>query len=544
MVVPREDNMEIAKFKGLNTFTRSDLIDDAEFCGLTNFEFGDQAELKKRTGLQLVTDFTNVGGWTNGKEIKYLGSFPAPPDNTLQFCTVAGQPYYVQAPAIGINWTKVAGIPDGTYCVGMTSFNDVWYFLCRNNGGIYKATPAINPTASAVAGAPKVEVFVNFKGRLWVVEPNPDIGNALSNTIKFSESYNFEDWQPDNINIVDPNMGDVITNLVPYSDRIIVFKKFSIWNMYLQGNDFPISATRLLTSTRGAISTESIVTVNDLIYFIAADGVWRTDGNAFSELSKPISNAWIGRSIDWAFDETDWIAYNEGHLKVRLQTGGGGEIPDESGGQLHMQTYSDATLGLRRSYFFSYSLAADAWSEEIFPIDVIGGLTRPKAGRNQGSPVFMQGGIDRLFQRQQEITYWKDDTHYVTAAPAHMNSVPVVTSFATKRYNIGNISRVKRLKYAMVGLQASRFDSGAGNTVGFSSPGSTPTFWYTVDGIQRESFSFDPFTVTNLGAFKIPGTGYFRTFQLSMTESDAQFFTIHFLHFIMHLKRQLAESPR
>lgn len=541
MVVPREDNLTIDKFKGLNVASHPSLINDHQFSALQNFHFGNTAELQRRRGLFMETNFATLAGWIPGLDVEVLGTFstgavldPQHFENVVHYVyTINGRPYAgFQATKAHVDEDDVyaiGGFPTDTVCVGCVQYNDVLYFITANHG-IYKAPIPVNYgsqlVGTAITGSPNGAAFCSFKDRLWVVQctSSTSTTTTLSSSIRYSAAGNFESWDPANLVNVQPGNSDVITNLVPYSDRIMVFKKLSIWNMYLQGSTPPISAVRLLTMARGAITRQSVVVVNEVIYFIAHDGVWRTDGNAFSELSADIQPLFTYGPALITYNQSDWISYYDNHLYIRTSS-------DNVVGTLTMPKSGGAPESPGGYFYLIFNIQNGSWGQELYSDDASyrNVLTRPRVCRDEtGKIIFLQGAKDRVYSRHQD--YWTDD--YSGTRNQGASSIvtrPIVNVLTTKRIEVDRYSRVKRLKYLVLGMRGTAC---------------TPSFLWTVDGDPRPVIDFDPSAVSKFAAFKVPGCGYFRTFELTMTESQASDFEVTFLNFIIHLKRQLAESPR
>jgi hypothetical protein len=400
----------------------------------------------------------------------------------------------------------------------MVQYNNMWYWISSTNG-IYKTvTPSATPSASAVANTPNCAAFLLFKERLWVVQVNANQFSTLSSTIQYSAPTNLDSWTATDIVKISPGDGDVITAMLPFSEKIIVFKKTSIWAIYLQDGAIPTAATRLVIRGRGAISTRAATIINNIMYFIAADGIWRSDGSSFSKISQPLDPLFVHGPALYAYDQLDWIAYFDGRLHVRLSTAASPINP-----------YSPNLTLQGGFYYLTMDMLTGAWSEAVYPSQsTIGYLARPTLTRNQTDGAIMQvfGGFDRLWIRSED--YWIDDVagDHSFGQPS---SQPIPVTLRSKRFAVSRPSRVKRLKYAELGLDGVV---------------SAPQYYYVVDGENRDINDFDPASVNQYGSFKIPGCGYFRTFEFNFTDIGADRLRIDFLHFVMHTKRQLAESPR
>lgn len=132
------------------------------------------------------------------------------------------------------------------------------------------------PTADSTGG-PKAKYVKRFQDRLIFAgldgEPSKIlISGRAPNHEKFDLSFG------GNYLEIEPDAGDNITQIEPYSDRIIVFKERSIWQVKLTseqiGNFFITTPVlQLITSSHGCIAPRSVVPVENDIFFLSRKGV-------------------------------------------------------------------------------------------------------------------------------------------------------------------------------------------------------------------------------------------------------------------------------
>jgi hypothetical protein len=510
-----EDNMTVANFRGLDISAHPALINDAAFSILQNVEFGNHGEIYRRRGLYIECDFTLKAGWTAGKPIEFLGTFFTGSASFYYAITVDGMPYVGTTLTIA-GMTQVAGLPVGFKCHTMLQYNDIWYFLSSGNG-IWRCTPSATPTATAVANSPNSFFGMSFKDRFWVIQVDASVTSALSSTIQFCAPGNPDSWTATDIAKIAPGNGDVLTYLVGFADRVICFKKNTIWNVYTQAAASPVSAIRLLTRDRGAASTRSVVLINNLIYFIAYDGLWRTDGSAFSEISIPVRPLFIQSPLRYAYDQGDYCVYYDDHIYVRIAVP---TVPPNPPMATNQNGY----------YYLAMNVATGAWAENIFPnMAVIGTLNRSMVGRDaSGNISLYQGANDRVYTRTRP--YYTDDVggdH--TSGVGAVSTQPIPLAFRTKRFDSGRKNRAKRVKWASLGLD--------GLTA-------SPQYTYIVDGEARETYNFDPAAVNQYGSYKIPGCGYYRTFEFDFLDLGQSPLRLDFLNFVQQLHRNQTDTPR
>src|SRR4029079_15819372 len=131
-------------------------------------------------------------------------------------------------------------------------------------------------------------------------------------------------------------------------------------------------------------------------------------------------------------------------------------------------------------YYMAYNIPAQAWTEELYPLaSTIGTLTQPKIIRNDRGDMLLVGGAnDRIYNRAQQ--YWVDDisgSHAIPGPAPVWSSVAIPVAFTTRRISVDRQSRVKRLKYGMLGVDGDKC---------------TPELSYIVDGALKDISYADP----------------------------------------------------
>ncbi len=101
-------------------------------------------------------------------------------------------------------------------------------------------------------------------------------------------------WPAANTLDVASGDGEPITAVVEYNDNLIIFKKTSTWLLFTDGS--PLTAWKLqkIHDSIGCVAQFSPKVIGSLLYFVSTDGVYRTDGTTFEEISRPIAQVWRG----------------------------------------------------------------------------------------------------------------------------------------------------------------------------------------------------------------------------------------------------------
>jgi len=188
---------------------------------------------------------------------------------------------------VRLTWTGVStasGILQGFNVYGRTSGSE--RFLAGvpaastffdDNGSAIPREFILTPTADSTGG-PIAKYVIRFQDRLIFTgldnEPTKVlISGRAPDHERFDWSYGgaFTDIEPD--------AGDNITGIYGFSDRIIVFKEKSIWQITLDseqiGNFFiTVPVIKLITNSYGCIASRSITAVENDLYFFSRRGVY------------------------------------------------------------------------------------------------------------------------------------------------------------------------------------------------------------------------------------------------------------------------------
>lgn len=164
-------------------------------------------------------------------------------------------------------------------------------------------------TTVKVGNMPLARFVAVHSGLLWVAGTT-ESGNYYPNRVRFSHPNRPEDWREDDYFDVDSGKdGDYITALVPYRDKLIVFKRNSIHEIhgYAPENFQVFPVDRHI----GAISSNAVVETDiGLAFFSWPEGVFVFNGSEirwlFDRVEPAISDGTIpdayasGVSLGWA----------------------------------------------------------------------------------------------------------------------------------------------------------------------------------------------------------------------------------------------------
>jgi len=145
-------------------------------------------------------------------------------------------------------------------------------------------------TVIAAVGGPVGTHCADWKSRMWTINT---VGTAgAESNVDFSAPEDWQTWYPNTaagVIAINPGDGQFCTALQVYNDSLYVFKDRSIWVINGEGEVSSFSP-RLVHATIGCIGRGTVQLIDGFMYFLSGEGVYRTDGTTFEELSQPIRN--------------------------------------------------------------------------------------------------------------------------------------------------------------------------------------------------------------------------------------------------------------
>lgn len=185
-----------------------------------------------------------------------------------------------------LNGSGSFSILTSTITTDTYSFTTGRDYLIGSNGTdnplAWNGTTLIHYTTNNSTGMVKGKYIVYWNNRLFIA----GVSSYLS-TLYYSEANNPQHigtFNYININVAD---GDYITGLLVWNNRLIVFKRFSAWEV--QEVSAGVFVIRLLSQEIGCLYEESIAEVRGFPMWVSHRGVELYDGN-FNLVSEPIDN--------------------------------------------------------------------------------------------------------------------------------------------------------------------------------------------------------------------------------------------------------------
>jgi hypothetical protein len=504
--VPHLDHMTINTFKGVNLTDPSHVIDDREFQSIENLIVNDTGDLIRRRPLRWFTEPSDQTGcypiaiWYN--RVVYFH----PATKTL---------YLSQVNTVVTGSWKTQVLNQVVNNLGVIS-NGIMYFFSSAAASLIKVAvsdwtidaPVLTETDFTIPHIQGATVAVMFKDRLFVTKGS----STQSSDIYFSEIGDPTNIPVANLLKVSPGDGDYITCMIPFGERLFIFKKYSTWVLITASN--PTAwVVKLFDNQIGAISENCVVEKRGLLYVLAPRGLYRSDGVIYD---------YVGYPVEARF--RDNIA--------TLSTGSISLVDD----YLFIQT-NITSIG-----FWMFNPVQNAWSEQKFPTL---NLAYPLTVGRQG---YLRDGRRRTWFGMRDVVWfdltdpdyptnnqWSDYTLHNTVVGSRVIT-PIRTSFISKMWDNGAFYRSKRHKLSTMEITVPTAPS-----VGTAEFHTCYKFDRALTS-DRHEFLVDPQHYGNM-AHKIPGAGYNRRLQLLFDTDAVVDYTITGFDLTYFNKRDISENP-
>lgn len=291
----------VNKFAGLNSYNDPHNIEDNEFSSLINLDPYEDG-LKKRAGMAIKSAPAFSTDVLKG--VGYLYRMDTGVTN-LVFNRGAGyasgKVYHSSDGGVNLTEVLAGGVAMNVTMPRGVEYNNMLYCGTFGNG-LYEYD---GTDMTAMTGSPNGYCGDVVLDRLFLI-----VGNT--NTVRFSEPGNFNgagNWPATNVFSIGgtSDAHDPIVSLVGYKDRLVIFRQYSIYILYLTGTPANWQLRKFIDGI-GAVSLYSTIQAEDFIYFVGPNGVYRTNLSTLEEISGKIQDIFENRSTDFSIGSGPTLA--------------------------------------------------------------------------------------------------------------------------------------------------------------------------------------------------------------------------------------------
>lgn len=469
-----EQSVDVRNFaKGVNLVQPINMIDDSEVQLLENFDIGLAGELKKRPGW--VTQYGGFGA----NSVQLLGLFQTPTYH--QFIVFSnGHLYYSND---GLAWTDIGAY---TNIQHGCQYGDN-YYIVRDNSTVLKWTGA---GISAIASSPSGTFCYVYKDRLFILNT---ISATVSSRLYFSAIADFTSWPSTNTIDIRPGDGDQLICGTVIHDVLLLFKTQTTWGLFVQGTP-DLWTVRNINLEIGCVSKNAITSVEDYIYFVGIEGIYKTDGVSFDDISVPIFPVLQSRVVTSSILNLDHLDRFEDKIICLLH-------PDSN-------TYS----------YYTFYFRVGGWSK--WPVG--GGAIKPA----WFTPIYTSTPARGLWATDNALG---GKVYKFGAATYQDDGNNFTAQMITKEFEFAMPAEMKRGKWASFEL---------------TSPGNV-TCSYIADGNAIAGAAVGPGVIAGRPtAHRIIGPGYFRNLSFKILQATSDSLIIYGITMKMSIKARIIGATK
>jgi hypothetical protein len=494
--VGREAHQTIDTFKGVNLTDPNHVIDDREFESVENLIISDTGDLIRRKPLRYFAEFPVAQN-----NVNMLGIFY----NRLLFSTEDSVFLGPVDTDFSNSYVEV-GVAGADAATAVLYNKNIYFWSDASSPSLTVTTVSDwtidNPTfgSGTITGTPPTIIAksVIFKDRCFAIKDPAE----QSNRVFYSEIADPGNWQANNFFDVIPGDGDVITDIIPFGERLFVFKKRSTYIIILSPD--PSSwITKLFDAQIGAVCPFNAIEYRGLLYVMSARGLYRSDGTIYDYVGYPVQTRWEAEGPNIA------AAIQNPYTTFMCM----------------VDDYIFVNSGVEAIGRWFYNPVQNAWTECVFP----SGQIATHSELRQGYQGYLKNGARGTWFGWVKGTpvnlLWfglgdpdmptnEDYSDYVFhhATPGSRVITPIHTEFKTKMWDNGAFYRGKRHKLSTIEMKVPEqnvVEDPAFTTFhNFNREGTTPDYEFSMSLEDRGTW-----------AQPIPGTGHARRFQMCF-ESD------------------------
>ena len=476
-------NLNLTSFEGLDTLHTPAGIKDDSLVNLLNFDLTKQGYLQKRTGLSKFDPDDGRGLILMGRYktasfdriITYNGT-----DRDLDYMPVGGGSLTSINNAMPVGTCHIAQYADLLYIQAFSG-----------DPGTYDGT-----TYTALPGKPAGTKNLFHKDREWIID---SVGGPRLDQLRYSEiagsggtDFSAANHPAANTILVGRGDGQHCSNLVVFNDVLYVFKSGSTWVLYTDTNTPEDWTLRQVEPTIGCTSKDGAVVHENLLYFLSINGVFRTDGTTFEEISAPIRDFFANRSLptllyDLIFEEFIAVV----------------------GDQLWCIVWDNSGSVGANSFVFIYNLKTKGWSQYTFKLWDANADVRTPVSLNDQNPASLYLGTFALSAGTDHgyiFSYGTPNIYQDTSDSARNYE----STFRTKMFDFGEPSTWKRMLDC---------------TIDYFTKASAATWrWYYEDGVIATPTTLLPANTTSTAdnsrsLMPVTPAGWFRSIQAEFSDA-------------------------
>lgn len=286
---------------GLNLTDQTQNLAENESPDALNVDFGVRGGFTLRGGFQSIADNQML------QDAKFIGQFYTGAQQTVLIRGATGALIEWDGSSLtdtGNTLTDEAGervraagfsVP-GTSANGQVYFANCWALSAQKmykwDGTTFTTmTHSFNDdylTPSGLSGnIPKARHIASWNGFMWVGDTEEGV-TRYPTRLRFSHLGAPEDWAADDWFSIGDDSGDPITTLVPFGDRLVVFKRNSVWQV--MGYDRDTWVLEQLSNASGTCTCGAWAVNSSVLYWFSTDGqLMAFNRQGVKPLSEPIN---------------------------------------------------------------------------------------------------------------------------------------------------------------------------------------------------------------------------------------------------------------
>lgn len=276
----------LRKFGGQETYaTVATRIEEGNSRYVGNVLWTKPGTIRRRNGFKYAG---RAGAIMPSETYRVLGKYTRP-DGTIHLAVASAARLYDIDLAAGFATEIMNGGASIANCFAFAPWKGFGYYVMQNVPGASNriiqvgdtGTVTIGATTGAIVGASQAVVW---KDRIWKINTNGT--SPEDNYVRYSGILASTFGVNDFVNVAGQNDG-YVTAIAVYNDLLYIFKNNAVYALSADG-DAATWQLRLVHSNIGCVGTNTVLVIDGMLYFYSQDGMYRTDGTNFQEISEDI----------------------------------------------------------------------------------------------------------------------------------------------------------------------------------------------------------------------------------------------------------------